>query len=224
MEATLNQNLQEYININSDTPLGEVIACAASENQRESVSYIFYYPIEGATDIRYYETETTSVDSNDFSNYTMKSLQKEAVFGGKLERFVRLNSEESWSIVTFMFQGALHRSNPIRLKNESKPTEYKNTVNIDQMQSLMPLFTWSDGIYPDNTIYFQVIDIQQQFLSGTYTYDRWFQYKNTTNVLLDINTNVPPSLVLGENYNFTLMGVSVDNWVNLIIEKPFTAQ
>ena len=83
------ENLQEYLNINSGLIADEVIACAASDEFDSSISYIFYYPILGATEIQYFETETTSVNEKDFSLYKKRELSKEGVFNGYLERYVR---------------------------------------------------------------------------------------------------------------------------------------
>jgi len=219
------QNLQTYIDANSQSPLDEVIACAASDPDDRAISYAFYYPVIGATDIRYYESETVAIDPNDFSLYSRKELANEPVFGGKLERFVRTDSEEAWCIVTFKLQGTLHISNPIRLKNGTKPSEWTDDVAIDLSQSGAPKFSWNDGTIVENSIYFQVItDVQNHFLSGTYTYEKYFQYRNMVNVVLDINTEVPPDLEVGQDYNFVLMGVSEDNWVNLVVQNTFTAQ
>ena len=224
-DLLIPRNLEEYINLNSNLELDNVIACAANENANLNVSYIFYYPIEGAKDIRYYETENTSVDKNDFTNYKRKTLTSSSLFGGKLSRFTRTNSEESWCIVTYLTNGKLHKSNPIRLKNKTNPTTYKEEVSIDVSQILMPKFSWSDFGVLDNAIYFQVIsDENDKFISGTYTTEKNFQYYNTSNVVLNINVETPSNLVLNSNYNFTLMAVSEDNWVNLIIQKPFTAE
>lgn len=53
---------------------------------------------------------------------------------------------------------------------------------------------------------------------------KYISYYNTSNVVLNITTQTPPSLIVGNNYNFTLMDVSEDNWVNLVIQKTFKAQ
>lgn len=220
-----SENLQSYVNANSQNPIGEVIACAASDAQNNSISYVFYYPVIGATDIRYYETETVAINPNDLTNYNRKEIETEQVFSGKLARFVRVQSTESWCIVTYMLQGVLHTSNPIRLKHETKPSEWTNMVGIDHSQTAAPKFSWTDGTINENVIYFQVItDSQDRFFSGTYTVERCFQYQNNTNVVLDINTQTPPNLSIGDDYNFTLMAVSEDNWVNLVIQNTFTAQ
>jgi hypothetical protein len=68
-DITTPRNLAEYIAANSNRELDNVIACAANADGNSSLSYIFYYPIEGATDIRYYEADRLNVDENDFSNY-----------------------------------------------------------------------------------------------------------------------------------------------------------
>lgn len=152
-------------------------------------------------------------------------MPTEDVFGGYLKRFVRSGSDEVFSIVTFQTPGKFHKSNPIRLKQASKPTEYHMNVMIDDSQSLMPTFTWSDGVIAENAIYFQVLsDESNEFISGTYTFDLWFQYYKLSNVVLNINRNMPQALILQNEYNFSMLAVSLDNWVNLIIEKPFVAQ
>tara|TARA_R110002126_G_C10490437_1_gene503709 strand:+ start:18114 stop:18860 length:747 start_codon:yes stop_codon:yes gene_type:complete len=220
------RNLQEYITSISNDNLGNVIACAANADGNTGLTYIFYYPEDGVTDIRYYEADSLNIiDSNDFSNYKKQILISEEVFGGKLERFSRSSSVESWSIVTYVLEGKLHISNPIRLKNTSNTTTWLEEVSIDNSESLQPIFTWSDFGITDNAIYFQVIsDEDNIFISGTYTNDNYFQYNDILNVVLNINTETPADLVLDDTYNFTLMAVSEDNWVNLVIQKSFIAQ
>lgn len=222
--ASSPKNLAEWINSNTHLIQDEVIACAASAPNNNATSFVFYYPIPTATNIRYFETENTAVDPNDFSLYKPVTLPKEPVFGGYLERFVRPSTKEVWCMVTYTSKGRFHRSNPIRLKQQSKPTEWTSQLTINTQTSLQPKFIWKDGHIKENTIYFQVIaDQQQQLLSGTYTYEKCFQYNNFANVVLHINRMTPPSLISNSDYNFTLMGVSTDNWVNLVVQKSFTA-
>lgn len=217
--------LSEVLEFFTPSQLDEVIACAASKEDDSSIAFVYYYPVPEAYNVQYYETIDATVDPNDFSNYTEKFLDSEEVFGGYLSRFIRPGNDEVYCIVTFQTIGKFHKSNPIRLKNNTKPTEYNTTVTIDQSQSLMPLFSWDDGIFSDNEIYFQVIsDENNDFISGTYTLDKWFQYYNLSNVVLDINREVPEDLMLNQEYNFSMLAVSLDNWVNLVIEKPFAAQ
>ncbi|WP_439131774.1 hypothetical protein [Polaribacter sp.] len=224
-DITTPRNLQEYIATFANKDVGNVIACAASADGNNNLTYIFYYPEEGATDIRYYEADSLNVNETDFSNYRKYIASAENVFGGKLERFSRSSSEENWSIVTYVLEGKLHVSSPIRLKNATNATNWAEEVTINNSQSLQPIFTWSDFGIKDNDIYFQVIaNEDNDFMSGTYTDNKYFQYYNTSNVVLNINTEQPPNLILGNTYNFTLMAVSEDNWVNLVLQKSFVAQ
>lgn len=223
------RTLQEYLDINSNRELDSVIACAASASGSTNVSYIFYYPIDGATEIQYYETENTTVDENEFSNYRRKNLSTSAIFGEKLKIFSRTSSEDSWGIVTFLTNGKLHKSDPIQLKIKSKPTKWTNEVTIDYSEGTTePTFIWSDFTITDNFEYFQVLydeendDGESQFISGTFTKEKKFQFYNTANIVSDINGGTTPiDLVVDEEYIFTMMGISEDNWVNLMIEKSF---
>lgn len=218
------QTLATYIE-GETIEIGAVIACAASDKDSGDI-LTFYYPEEGATDIRYYETLNNQIDNADFSNYNQILLQIEPVFNGHLGKFTQNLSNEKWIIITFELDGEIKISNPIRTKQISKPTAWNDDVNINQDTSGMPLFTWVDDAFGDNAIYFQVVtDEEDNLLSGTYTFENQFQYYNTSNVVLNITTETPPSLSVGAYYNFTLMDVSEDNWVNLVIfNKNFIAQ
>lgn len=223
-EALVLENLQDQINSRSSLTLDEVIACAASKKGDNTISHIYYYPLPEATNIQYFETASVNVDPNNYTNYNLKQLPDEDVFGGYLKRFIRTGTDEVYTIVTFETNGRFHKSNPIRLKNITKPTEYNDEVSIDFSESLMPTFSWNDGLIAENAIYFQVIsDSNNNFISGTYTFEKTFQYYKISNVVLDINRSIPDDLKLNEPYNFSMLGVSLDNWVNLFIEEKFTA-
>lgn len=227
-DTTIPRNLDDYIiTIAGNEVTGNVIACAANADGNSSLTYIFYYPEEGATDIRYYEANSLSDVSTDFSNYRRQNLTTEAVFGGKLARFSRSGADENWCLVTYILDGKLHVSAPIRLKNDTVPTTYATEVVIENASTLMPTFTWSDFGITDNNIYFQVLsDENDDFISGIYTRENFFTYYDVSNTdqNLVINTETPDNLVLNTTYNFTLMGVSSDNWVNLIIQDEFVTE
>lgn len=215
--------LATYLN-NNTFETGAVIACAASDEISNEI-LTFYYSEEGASNIRYYETETTQIDESDFSNYTRKQLQSEPFFNGYLGKFTQSSSIEKWIIVTFELNNEIKISNPIRSKQITKPTVWNDNVSINQNDVGMPNFMWDNNPFGDNAIYFQVIsDAENNLLSGTYTYENHFQYYNTSNVVLNVTTQTPPILISGNNYNFTLMDVSEDNWVNWVILKTFEAQ
>ncbi len=195
-----------------------VIACAASNENSELVS-VFFYPRPGAKNPQCFESSDD--DKNNFKNYSKIDAPIFDVFNGYLMKFETFFDEEKWVIVTFEEAGKIHLSNPIRLKYFSKSTEYladNSTINA-------PMFSWQDGSYSDTAIYFQVIsDEQNNLLSGTYTYDKFFTFYELDNVVLNITQKKPTSMVNGDTYNYTLMAVSEDNWVNMISSKPFVVE
>lgn len=203
--------------------IDNVIACASSSDVDKNTVYAYFYPRPGATDFRYYETTSIEEDKNNYTNYQKITLTPSDLFNGYLKKFSRTILQEKWVIITFFENDSLHLSNPIRLKHKSKPTQFTDKLETNYTIPRMPTFNWEDGIYNDNKIYFQIIsDVENDLLSGTYTFDRRFQYYNLENVVLNITREVPPALNVNEKYYFTLMGVSEDNWVNLIIQNSVT--
>lgn len=216
-----NGTLQAAVK-DKDIVLNNVIACAASNKDDDRTS-VFLYPREGATDIRYFETRSLEADKNEFSEYEEFEVTPRNIFNGYLLRIETRVTEGKWVIVSFEEDEKIHLCNPIRIKKDSRPTEYlPDSVIVSNTNTTMPNFLWSDGGYDDSAIYFQVVsDEKNDLLSGTYTYERTFQYYDTTNVVLNVTRQDPPQLDLDGTYNFTLMGVSEDNWVNLFAEVPF---
>ena len=218
-DSTLEESLSD------DNPvLNNVIACAAS-NENDDLVSVFFYPRDGASNVKYFETENVNVDKNDFDNYYRIDLPTTDVFNGYLEKFEVAVSEEKWVIVSFEEGGRTHLSNPIRLKQTTKPTEYlPQNVSVEHNEPNMPVFSWDDGQYSDSRIYFQVVsDVNDNLLSGTYTFEKSFQYYELENVVLNITKGTPSALKENTSYNFTLLAVSEDNWVNLFSEIDFNA-
>ena len=202
--------------------IDNVIACASSSPDQQNETITYLYPRPGATDIRYFETPSLDVDKNDFTAYRSVAITPTDFFNGYLKKFNRISDNEKWVIITFFENGVLHISNPIRLKQLTKPTEFSDQVTIDTDVVGMPIFSWNDGVFDDNKIYFQVVsDRNDELLSGTYTFERQFQYYKLDNVVLNITRDTPPTLAVGEDYGYTLMGVSEDNWVNLLLQRQF---
>lgn len=223
-DDTINSTLQDYVTtLNFET--GAVIACAASDVLNEEI-LTFYYPQPGAVRTRFYQTETINVDENDYSNYTQKFINSDAIFNGSLRRFSQISTTDYWIIITFEMDGEIKISNPIRTKKTTKATLWDDIITVNQTQSQMPIFSWTDNSAEDNAIYFQVItDNQNNLLSGTYTFQNQFQYYNLNNVVLNITLDEPPTLNIGATYNITLMDVSLDNWVNIVtLNKSFIAE
>lgn len=205
--------------------LDAVVACAAGDSLNSDLIRVYYYPEEGAQNVKFYETNSPDVDPNDFFNYLSLDIEDAPFFGGTLRQFERLFSSEQYIIVTYEVNDSIKISTPIRTKNNSLPTEWINTIEIDQQQSTMPLFNWNVASEENNAIFFEVVsDSNDDFLSGTYTYDSEFQYYNLSNVVFNITNGTPPDLIVGNDYAITVMDVSIDNWVNQVINSPFTAE
>ncbi|AJR02544.1 hypothetical protein AW14_01640 [Siansivirga zeaxanthinifaciens CC-SAMT-1] len=223
-EAIAPTSLKSYLNSNRFEK-GAVIACSASDMETANV-LTFFYPVLNAVNARLYETTSVNVNPLDFENYTQVFLESEPIFNGYLRRFSQESSVEKWLIVTFELENEIKVSNPIRSKQFSKPTRWQDIVSINQSQVGMPLFSWPDNPFGDNAIYFQIVsDGNDNLLSGTYTNQNQFQYYKLDNVVLNITRETPPILQLNTSYNFTLMDVSLDNWVNAVtLNKSFVKQ
>ncbi|MGE0567101.1 MAG: hypothetical protein AB7O73_04070 [Bacteroidia bacterium] len=232
-DSAVPGTLEGYISQNSDfTISSELIACAMGGQKgfMEDKAYptsVFFYPIPGACEFRYFESETIDISITEYSKFNEKKLQDEPVFNGYLWRFKNRDTKKDvWGIVTYKVGNVLHICRAIHIKLNSKPSQYApELVNVSSV-GIEPLFTWEDGSVKENAIYFQVIsDTLGNLISGTYTYDKYFKFYDTTNVVLNIH-NVDPAPLLNSNtkYNFTLMGVSYDNWVNLVSQNEFVTQ
>lgn len=220
-DIVVNESLASLVAMHA-VEVDNVIACASGLKDDENSIIAYLYPRLGATDIRYYETTDIEVDKNEYQNYKQFVLSQEDLFNGYLKKITRITDQEKWVIITFFENDTLQLSNPIRLKHKSKPTEFTDALTIDNKITENPIFFWEDGVYNDSAIYFQVVsDSDNTLLSGTYTIEKTFQYYDTTNVVLNITNQTPPDLIPSSLYNFTLMGVSEDNWVNLFVEKNF---
>jgi len=220
--------LADYLEANNELERDDLIACAGGTpdgflGDSESPSSVFFYPIEGAYDFRYFESN--QIDSpNDYTFYEAKDLVDVPVFNGKLRRFLNSSFEgERMGIITYRTPGKIHICNPIRQKTNVKPTEINSLVSIEE-NGINPRFVWEDGLIKENVIYFQVIsDRADNFISGTYTFEKEFTFYELDNVVLNITDSTSaPILENNQEYKFTMMGVSEDNWVNLLIEKEFS--
>ena len=228
-------NLAEYIADNSLLPLvtDSLIACAAGGqeefmvNEERPIS-IFFLPEGNATEFLYFETDSIDVDPEDFSRYKTVTLPDFPLFNGFLRHFTRPAIDRNiWCRVSFLKDNQIYISNKIRLKYNDFPTEFNpGLLEINQDEKLSPVFTWEEGQSSENAIFFQVVsDADKNLLSGTYTFEQEFQFYNLDNVVLNVRDITPaPVLLPDEDYSFLLMGVSIDSWVNLIIEESFDTQ
>ncbi len=223
-DITVPRNLEEYLEVNTLNTNTDVIACAGNADENTDLVYIYYFPPKEAEDVRYYEADSLNVDITDLSKFRRRNLSSESVFGGKLKRFSRTGEAESWCLVTYLLNDQLVTSNPIRLKNKTNPTQWTKETAINYKTVTEPNFNWKDLKIDDSVIYFQAFtEIEENsFISGTYTEETFYQYNDTSNVILDINEGtVPESLEEEKEYLFTMLGVSEDNWINIVDERNF---
>ena len=233
-QPILQEDLGSYISNNPNFPLirDSLIACALSGpignlTTNDAAVSILFYPEGNAEQFLYFESDSIESDPEDLSIYRRTSLTDVPLFNGYLRRFLQPTLDrEKWCRVSYVKNGKLHVSNAIRIKANNLPTEYNSQLlSLDQSMNGAPLFSWEDGKVSDNAIYFQVIlDQEGNLVSGTYTFEKQFQFYNLSNVVLNIRDVSPsPSLLPDEDYYFLMMGVSLDNWVNLIVDRSFKA-
>lgn len=223
VEPVIN-TLADLVAIN-DIEIDNVIACASgSAIDNEFKTYVF--PRAGSSELRYFETENATVDKNDYSNYIPIEIEPQGLFNEFLMTFTRQTEVEKWVIISFRESGIIHLSNPIRLKHQTQNTILGSEVAINQSCPGEPIFNWAPIVSNNDAIYFQVVsDASNNLLSGTYTFDSQFQFYRLDNVVLNVTPRDPPALIEEDSYQFTLMAVSEDNWVNyLALEIPFVAQ
>ena len=208
-----------------------LIACAASgqngflrEASGQPVSVI-YLPLENAESTWYFETESLVADKTDYSLYTRANLSESPLLNGFLRKFRHPGAEqEVIGIVASVRSGKLFLSNEINIKYSNQPTDFDpQQISIDQSTALMPRFSWPASEQAEDAIYFHVVsDAQDNLISGTYTFDREFQFYNLDNVVLNINDTDPaPALQSGEANRISVMAVSEDNWVNFFGSREF---
>lgn len=225
--------LAKYLEDNKTfTVSDELIACAASQPETEAdyVQFpvsVFFYPITGAYEYKYFECNDINVDIKDYAKFSEKELTSEPVFNGYLRRFKNKTiNQDVWGIVTYKVGNVIDICRAIRIKHYTKPTQFAPELVTITDSLTFPRFDWQDGKIAENAIYFQIVsDTLDNLISGTYTYEKHFKFYNLSNVVINIrDVNPAPTLLSSNKYNFMLMSVSQDNWVNLIGAKSFNTQ
>ena len=205
-----------------------IIACAAGMpdgfmgDAKHPVS-MFFYPVSGASNYRYYETTSDNLNKWDYSLYTEISKSSLPVFNGYLRRFPLPNNRNRWGIVTYEVDGKLRVCDPVHIKVSFKPTVWSpESIKITE-NGVNPSFAWEEFPSHQNAIHFNVIsDSTGNLISGTYTADTSWSFYDLSNVTLNIRDIMPtPSLNSTTQYKFTLMSVSDDNWVTAFGQKDF---
>jgi len=208
-----------------------LIACAASgqngflaESSELPVSVI-YLPVKNSGETWYFESEEVVTNQEDLSQYQRQELIETPLLNGFLRKFIHPGtSEERMGIVATVSNGKLFISNPINLKFAEQPSAFNpNAVRVDTTDPVMPVFDWSASGAGEDAIYFHVVsDSENNLISGTYSIDPHFQFYDLSNVVLNIHDTDPaPALSAGSEYTFSVMAVSLDNWVNAFWSQGF---
>lgn len=208
-----------------------LIACAASgqdgflqEASGQPVSVI-YLPVPGSGETWYFEADGAIADKSDLSQYQRRTLETKPLLNGFLGKFAHPGGPaETTGVVATVSRGKLYLSNEIAIKSADQPTDFNpGDLSINKADRLMPGFAWQESTRGQDAIYFHVMsDSQNNLISGTYSLERSFQFYDLSNVVLNINDTDPaPALQPGEVYTFSVMAVSLDNWVNAFWTKEF---
>lgn len=215
----------------SQTKLSDqyIIACAAGmpDGFMGETSYpvsMFFYPVEGAKNYKYYETSSADINELDYSNYQEVSSTSIPVFNGYLRRFQLPDNRNRWGIVTYEVNDSLRICDPVLIKVKFQATVWAPHKMEVIPNGINPTFTWEEYSHIENAIHFNVVsDTTGNLISGTYTNDTAWTFYDLTNVTLNIKDVTPaPTLNSLTNYKFTLMSVSDDNWVTTFGQKDFT--
>jgi len=193
-----------------------------------AVSMILKPHYLGISDLRYYESASADIDPQDLSQFIEKSAEEEALFNGFLHRFkLSAPKNDYWARVSFIANDTLWYCKAVKVKFHEQASVFNaDWCSVDLNEPTEPRFVWEEGTTSNNIIFFHVISDQNgQAISGTYTRDLTFQFYDLSNVVLNVtHPDTNPILLPNDNYQFTLMGVSEDNWVNLIIQKDFRTE
>lgn len=226
-------SLLDYIEEHSELPTtNELIACAAGgktgslHDNLLPISLILKPHDNGISDLRYYKSTSPDIDPNNLDLFIEQEGTPSALLSGFLQRYrLAIPKNDHWLRVSFIANDSLWYCKPIRIKYHEQPTTLNNAdCTITLTNPVEPLFEWGNLVHPDNVIFFQVVsDISNKTISGTYTTEPTFQFYKLSNVVLNVTPPLgpPPQLEAMEDYIFTLMGVSEDNWVNFLVEIPF---
>ncbi len=215
---------------NSGISLSEeyIIACAAGMRNgfmgdvAHPVS-MFFYPVEGATNFRYFESAGNNINEWDYAQYQEVIVTSVPGFNGYLRRFPLKKANNRWGIVTYEVNGKTRICDPVHIKVDFQQTVWSpNRITITEI-GLTPEFKWQPYPIFENVIHFNVVsDSNKNLISGTYTADTNWNFYDLSNVTLNIrDVNPVPSLDSNSTYTFTLISVSDDNWVTTFGQKEF---
>ncbi len=202
-----------------------IFAFAASCELDSNVIDIFVVVEENAEDIKFYETNSANVNPGFLSNYTLLEIQPTLSSSDILWKFRHNFLREEWVIMTYRVENKIKLSSPIRIKNIIQQTQYLEDITINQEESTKPLFNWNVESYENNAFFFELMNnTEQEVLSLTLTNENRFRYFDLENVTLNLSNHIPPNLVLGDSYEFIVLDISIDNWINTVYSNNFIVE
>lgn len=230
----VSKSLLEYVNESYFLNLKTAPLALAYRNQNLSsgdtvnaISVIFM-PAAYSAEYKYFETASANIDTLDFSLFNERSPTEDTLYNGYLSKFIRSATDKDiWCRITFETYFDLYISSAVIIKSSNYSTVYEpDLVNIDLSDGTHPFFSWTNDTIPGNNIYLQLIsDASDNLISGTFTHDKYFQFYDLSNVIINISPTPPdPILEPYKTYKFILMGIGKNNWVNLISERYFTTR
>ena len=121
-DEDVKDSLKDYVDHHSlSVHSSPVLSCATGITSgflgsAENPISILFYPIPGAKNIKYFETDKDDIESKDYSLYQLKELKQEPLMNGYMGRFLRSGQESKiWGIVVYETDTNLHVSGPVRL-------------------------------------------------------------------------------------------------------------
>ena len=228
-KVMITSDLERFVNENSQLSTDYLIACAGGNmtsfmGDSENPISIFYYNVDGASDAKLFELRAEGLDPNDFGNYEASNLASTSLFKGRMGQFKSpAITAEKWFVVCYTTASKLHISDPIVILASSLPTvEISSHIAVTE-NGITPSFDWSNDPTDGNVIYFSLIsDSTNNFISGTYTDVKFWQFYDLSQVVLNVTPVENPSLNPNEMYNYLNMGVDEDNWVRSMGTQNFS--
>ncbi|MFK7786547.1 MAG: hypothetical protein AB8B56_15610 [Crocinitomicaceae bacterium] len=221
--------LKAYMDSKAYLPTGNVIAFAGGNpssfmGDADNPISVFFYAEEGASNFQYFETNSINVDPNDYNQYFPKDYDMTVLYKGFMRKFDHPSiANERWGIVTYETDGTVHVCDPIRIKAVVAPTEDVSPGVTIIESGVNPEFDWFFVNEPQSETYLSIVsDMENNLVSAVYTNDKFWTFYSISNVVLNLTPgSEAPSLIPDSEYNYTMFGISEDNWVHTITLRSF---
>lgn len=219
--------LEAFIAENQGRSEDFLIACAAGNmdsfmGSSERPISVFYYNVNDASSAMLY-VKSEEGGKDDYCHYSRAEEVPESMFNGRMGRFAISNAYNGkWVIVVYHTGETYNVSDPIFLRADTHPTIDITSKIVAQGTSTQPEFNWLSDFVKGNIIYFSLIsDSNDTFVSGVYTTEKYWNFYDLSNVVLNVTPTMNPTLSSQESYTYTNMGVGEDNWVRTFGSLPF---